>query len=97
MLRIQIIIGTISVLLLIIVFELIRRRKLKEEYSLLWLLSRCARTSLGHASFSGSQPSGRSTHGLPHHQIVRLPEEALALPPASAMIAREHEMQERSA
>jgi len=39
MLRIQIIIGTVSILLLVIVFELIRRRRLKEEYSLLWLLS----------------------------------------------------------
>ena len=39
MLRIQMIIGTVSVLLLVIVFELIRRRRLKEEYSLLWLLS----------------------------------------------------------
>ena len=39
MLRIQIMVGTVSVLLLIIVVELIRRRKLKEEYSLLWLLS----------------------------------------------------------
>lgn len=39
MLKIQIIIGTVSILLLLIVFELIRRGKLKEEYSLLWLLS----------------------------------------------------------
>lgn len=39
MLRIQIIIGTVSILLLVIVVELIRRRRLKEEYSLLWLLS----------------------------------------------------------
>lgn len=39
MLKMQIIIGTVSILLLIIVFELIRKRKLKEEYSLLWLLS----------------------------------------------------------
>ncbi len=39
MLRIQIIIGTVSILLLVIVIELIRRRRLKEEYSLLWLLS----------------------------------------------------------
>jgi hypothetical protein len=39
MLKIQIIIGTVSILLLVIVFELIRRRRLKEEYSLLWLLS----------------------------------------------------------
>jgi hypothetical protein len=39
MLRIQIIIGTVSILLLVIVFELIRRGWLKEQYSLLWLLS----------------------------------------------------------
>ena len=39
MLRIQIIAGIISISILIIVFELIRRGKLKEEYSLLWLLS----------------------------------------------------------
>ncbi len=39
MLRIQIIIGTISISILVIVFELIRRSRLKEEYSLLWLLS----------------------------------------------------------
>jgi len=39
MLKIQIIIGTVSILLLVTVFELIRRRRLKEEYSLLWLLS----------------------------------------------------------
>ena len=39
MLRFQIITGTISISIIILVFELIRRRKLKEEYSLLWLLS----------------------------------------------------------
>jgi len=39
MLKMQIIIGAVSILLLVIVFELIRRRRLKEEYSLLWLLS----------------------------------------------------------
>ena len=39
MLRIQMIIGAMSILLLVIVFELIRRRRLREEYSLLWLLS----------------------------------------------------------
>lgn len=39
MLRIQIITGLISISILVIVFELIRRGKLKEEYSLLWLLS----------------------------------------------------------
>ena len=39
MLRIQIITGTVSILLLVFIFELIRRGRLKEEYSLLWLLS----------------------------------------------------------
>ena len=39
MLRIQIITGMVSILLLVFVFELIRRGRLKEEYSLLWLLS----------------------------------------------------------
>lgn len=39
MLKIQLITGLVSILLLAIVFELIRRRKLEEEYSLLWLLS----------------------------------------------------------
>lgn len=39
MLRIQMITGAVSILLLAIVIELIRRRRLKEEYSLLWLLS----------------------------------------------------------
>ena len=39
MLRIQIMAGAVSIILLVIVFELIRRRRLREEYSLLWLLS----------------------------------------------------------
>lgn len=39
MLKIQVITGAVSISLLIIVFELIRRRRLREEYSLLWLLS----------------------------------------------------------
>ena len=39
MLRIQIMAGTVSLILLGIIFELIRRRRLKEEYSLLWLVS----------------------------------------------------------
>jgi hypothetical protein len=39
MLRIQMIIGTVSVLLLGIVLELIRRGRLREKYALLWLLS----------------------------------------------------------
>jgi len=39
MLKIQIIIGTVSVMLLLVVFELIRKKKLKEKYALLWFLS----------------------------------------------------------
>ncbi len=39
MLKIQVITGSVSILLIVIVFELIRRRRLEEEYSLLWLLS----------------------------------------------------------
>ncbi len=39
MLKIQVITGVVSISILIIVFELIRRRRLREEYSLLWLLS----------------------------------------------------------
>ena len=39
MLRVQMITGVVSISILVIVFELIRRGKLKEEYSLLWLLS----------------------------------------------------------
>ena len=36
--RIQIVSLTVSVLLLLVVFELVRRRKLTEEYSFLWIL-----------------------------------------------------------
>jgi len=36
--RIQIVALTVSVLLLLVVFELVRRRKLTEEYSFLWIL-----------------------------------------------------------
>ena len=39
MLTIQFIISLIGILLLLIVFELIRRNRLKEKYALLWLLS----------------------------------------------------------
>lgn len=39
MLKIQVIIGVVSILLLVTVFELIRRKGLKEKYSLIWLLS----------------------------------------------------------
>jgi hypothetical protein len=35
--QIQIIIGTLSVALFLIAFELIRKRRLREEYSILWL------------------------------------------------------------
>jgi hypothetical protein len=37
--RIQIVIATVSVMLLITVIELVRRRRLLERYALLWLLS----------------------------------------------------------
>lgn len=40
--RIQIVAVTVSVLLLLVVLELVRRRKLTEEYSLLWILSALA-------------------------------------------------------
>jgi hypothetical protein len=36
--RIQIVALTVSVLLLLVVLELVRRRKLTEEYSFLWIL-----------------------------------------------------------
>ena len=37
--RIQIVALTVSVVLLLVVLELVRRRKLTEEYSFLWILS----------------------------------------------------------
>src|SRR5204863_2921079 len=37
--RIQIVALTVSIVLLLVVFELVRRRKLTEEYSFLWILS----------------------------------------------------------
>ena len=40
--RIQIVALTVSVALLVVVFELVRRRKLTEEYSFLWFLSALA-------------------------------------------------------
>ncbi len=36
--RIQIVAITVSVILLVVVLELVRRRKLTEEYSFLWIL-----------------------------------------------------------
>ena len=40
--RIQIVALTVSVLLLVVVLELVRRKKLTEEYSFLWILSALA-------------------------------------------------------
>jgi hypothetical protein len=40
--RVQIAALTVSVLLLLVVLELVRRRKLAEEYSFLWILSALA-------------------------------------------------------
>ena len=40
--RIQIVALAVSVLLLLVVLELVRRRKLTEEYSFLWILSALA-------------------------------------------------------
>jgi len=39
LIKIQLFIGTLSIILLIITFELIRKEKLREEYSLLWLFT----------------------------------------------------------
>ena len=44
--RIQIVALTVSVVLLLAVLELVRRRKLTEEYSFLWILSSLARLAL---------------------------------------------------
>jgi hypothetical protein len=40
--RVQVVSLAVSVLLLLVVFELVRRRKLTEEYSFLWILSALA-------------------------------------------------------
>ena len=40
--RVQVVSVTVSVLLLLGVLELVRRRKLTEEYSFLWILSALA-------------------------------------------------------
>ncbi len=39
LIKIQLFIGTLSIILLFITFELIRKEKLREEYSLLWLFT----------------------------------------------------------
>ncbi len=37
--KVQIIIGTLSIILLFITFELIRKKRLREEYAILWLFT----------------------------------------------------------
>ncbi len=37
--KVQIIIGTLSIVLLFITFELIRKKRLREEYAILWLFT----------------------------------------------------------
>jgi len=44
--RIHIVALVVSVILLVVVFELVRRRKLTEEYSFLWILSALALLAL---------------------------------------------------
>jgi hypothetical protein len=39
LIRIQIVIGMLSIVLLLITFELIRKKRLREEYSILWLFT----------------------------------------------------------
>ncbi len=39
LIQIQIVIGTLSIILLLITFELIRKERLREEYSILWLFT----------------------------------------------------------
>jgi hypothetical protein len=39
LLKIQIIIGALSIILLFITFELIRKKRLREEYAILWLFT----------------------------------------------------------
>jgi multisubunit Na+/H+ antiporter MnhB subunit len=37
--KVQIIIGTLSIILLLMTFELIRKKRLREEYAILWLFT----------------------------------------------------------
>ena len=39
LIKVQIIIGALSFILLLITFELIRKRRLREEYAILWLFT----------------------------------------------------------
>ncbi len=50
--RVQIVALTISVVLLLVVFELVRRRKLVEEYSFLWIGSALVLVALSASRYS---------------------------------------------
>jgi hypothetical protein len=39
LIKVQIVIGFLSIILLLITFELIRKRRLREEYAILWLFT----------------------------------------------------------
>ena len=39
LIQIQIVIGVLSIILLLVTFELIRKERLREEYSILWLFT----------------------------------------------------------
>ena len=39
LIKVQIIVGTLSIILLLITFELIRKKRLREEYAILWLFT----------------------------------------------------------
>jgi hypothetical protein len=39
LIKTQIIIGMLSIILLLITFELIRKKRLREEYAILWLFT----------------------------------------------------------
>ena len=39
LIKVQIIIGVLSVILLLVTFELIRKKRLREEYAILWLFT----------------------------------------------------------
>jgi hypothetical protein len=60
--RIQILIATVSVMLLITVIELVRRRRLLERYALLWLFSSIVLVAL--AAWRGALEKIASTLGI---------------------------------
>ena len=39
LIKVQIIIGALSIILLLVTFELIRKKRLREEYAILWLFT----------------------------------------------------------